>query len=105
MYIHPSYIDNSPNSICEAQMLGCPVIATNVGGIPSLIDNGVDGLLVPANDPYQMASLIKELHENKTLQISISNNAKIKAINRHDKSIITNQLLNIYKYIINDSIK
>jgi glycosyltransferase involved in cell wall biosynthesis len=34
IFIHPSYIDNSPNSICEAQMMGLPVIATNVGGVP-----------------------------------------------------------------------
>ena len=32
-YIHPSYIENSPNSVCEAMALGMPVIATNVGGI------------------------------------------------------------------------
>ena len=37
LFIHPSYIDNSPNSICEAQILGLPVIACNVGGISSII--------------------------------------------------------------------
>ena len=37
LFIHPSYIENSPNSVCEAQSLGIPVIATNVGGISSLI--------------------------------------------------------------------
>ena len=103
IYVHPSYIDNSPNSICEAQMLGCPVIATNVGGIPSLIDNGVDGILIPANDPYQMAYLIKQLFENKELQIRIKKNAKERANSRHDKSTIVNQLLNIYDFIINNS--
>ena len=31
VYIHPAIIDNSPNSLCEAQIVGCPVIAANVG--------------------------------------------------------------------------
>jgi len=44
--VHPSYIDNSPNSICEAQILGLPVVATNVGGVESLIENGKTGLLI-----------------------------------------------------------
>lgn len=38
IYVHPAYIDNSPNSLCEAMIMGVPCIASYVGGIPSLID-------------------------------------------------------------------
>lgn len=55
VYVHPSYIDNSPNSVCEAQYLGVPVIATNVGGVSSLIDNGMNGILVQSHDAYMLA--------------------------------------------------
>jgi len=100
MFVHPSYIDNSPNSICESQILGCPVIATNVGGIPSLIENYVDGLLIPTNDPYQMAYLIKELSKNQQLRQNISKKGIENAEKRHNKTSIINNLLNIYKTII-----
>lgn len=68
MYVHTAYIENSPNSICEAQYLGVPIVSTNVGGIASLIENGMDGKSVPANDPWQMAYSIFDLWNNKTLQ-------------------------------------
>ena len=88
VFVHPSYIDNSPNSVCEAQILGCPVIATNAGGIPSLIENKETGLLVPTNDPYQMAYLIREVYKNKNLANKISKAGRKIALLRHDKKEI-----------------
>ena len=98
--VHPSYIDNSPNSVCEAQILGCPVVAQYVGGVRSLIDNNKTGILVPANDPYQMAVYIQQLHEDKQLNLRIGKESKIKALRRHDKQKITDNLIHIYNNII-----
>ena len=100
IYVHTSYIDNSPNSICEAQILGIPVIATYVGGIPSLIEDKVTGYLVPANDPFQMALLIKSLFADKDLINKIGNEAKKVAKLRHDRNQIINDLLHSYKVIV-----
>ena len=99
VFVHPSYIDNSPNSVCEAQILGCPIIATNVGGIPSLIENGVSGLLIPANDPYQMAYLIQKLHIEKDFAKQIGENGKNIALQRHNKETIIKELISIYNTI------
>lgn len=100
LYVHPSYIDNSPNSVCEAQILGVPVIATNVGGISSLVDDTKTGFLVPANDPYKTAYLINQLCNNFILLENISRNAIKCALDRHNPIIITNTLINIYNEII-----
>ena len=100
IYVHPSYIDNSPNSLCEAQIMGIPSIATYVGGIPTLIENGQTGFLVPANDPYQTAFIINTLLSDDNLRNTIGKQAKEVALVRHDKVKITNQLLNIYENII-----
>lgn len=105
VFVHPSYIDNSPNSVCEAQILGCPVIATNVGGIPSLIENDKTGLLIPANDPYQMAFLIREIYLNKDLADNLSKNGREVALKRHNKKHIVDKLINIYDSIISQNIK
>lgn len=101
VYVHPSYIDNSPNSVCEAQILGVTVIATYVGGIPSLIDNGNTGFLVPANDPFQTAYLIKHLYENDDTNLKIGNRAKEVASERHNKNKIVKELLDTYNEILN----
>lgn len=99
-YIHTSYIDNSPNSLCEATMLGVTVISTNVGGISSLIEDGKTGFLVPANDPYQMAYLIKYLYEHNDINRYIGIAAQEVAMKRHDREIVVNRVLEIYNKIL-----
>lgn len=100
LYIHTAYIENSPNSICEAQCAGIPIISTNVGGISSLIENGIDGILVPANNPWQMASAIIKLSNNMSLLSEYSKKSKEKAILRHNENIIKDQLISCYSQII-----
>lgn len=104
-YVHTSYIDNSPNSICEAQILGVPVIATNVGGISSIINNGVDGILFPANAPYTAASLIKGVTGNRELSERLSRNAVTKATERHNPNNIGKRIIEIYYSIIQENRK
>ncbi len=101
-YVHTSYIDNSPNSLCEAQILGCPSVVTFVGGVPSLIDDGNTGYCVPANDPYQMAYLLHELAIDRDVNIQMGNRAKAEAIRRHNPETIIAKLVNDYRQIIAD---
>ena len=98
-FFHSSYIDNSPNSICEAQILGCPVISTNVGGISSLITDNLTGFLIPSNDPYQAAYLIKLLYSDRMLNERIGKEAKEIASKRHNKQNIVKELIDVYNQI------
>ena len=100
VYVHPSYIDNSPNSLCEAQMLGVPVIATRVGGVPSLIEHNISGLLVPANGLYEMTVELLKIAENRTLALQIGAEGTKVAKKRHDKKQITENLLCAYNSML-----
>lgn len=100
IFIHPSYIDNSPNSVCEAQICGLPVIAANVGGVSSLIEHKKTGLLVPANAPYDICYWIKELINNDNLRESLSNNAVFTAKERHNPQTIVKNILEVYQSIL-----
>lgn len=102
LYVHPSYIDNSPNSICEAQLLGVPVIGTYVGGISSLVTHESTGWLVPANAPFELAYRINWCYKNKNICKSISENSYQAAALRHDKNQILRDLINIYLKITNE---
>ena len=102
-YVHPSYIENSPNSICEAQLIGVPVISCNVGGISSIINHNIDGILVPSNDIYMLASHIIEIYNNKSLATFIGNNGYKVAKNRHKPENIVSDLLKSYNHIIEKS--
>ena len=61
IYVHPSYIDNSPNSLCEAQYLGMPTIATNVGGIPTIM-NFQDEYMASPVVPHSLSVKILNLY-------------------------------------------
>ncbi len=100
IYVHTAYVENSPNSICEAQCIGIPIISTNVGGISTLLRDGEEGILVPANDPWQMAYAIKELYGNKHKMINFSETAKTTALRRHNDINIKQQLLEVYRKLI-----
>ena len=99
-YVHPAYAENSPNSICEAQMMGVPVIASYCGGIPSLVSHRVSGFLYPVNDPYSLCSAIMQLKNDQQLQEYISKKAIQEAENRHAPQSIYDNLLKIYKQLI-----
>lgn len=99
VYVHTSYIENSPNSLCEAQILGCPVVGQNVGGISTLVQNGHNGYLVPANDPILMASSIYDLYVDKELNNQIGENARSDAQNRHNKEKIVAGFFDLYSQL------
>lgn len=103
MYVHTAYIENSPNAICEAQCLGVPVVSTNVGGIASLVRHGKDGILVPANDPWQMADAIIQLAANRKLMQEFSTNSQNLALQRHNDENIKTQLLQCYHAITKET--
>lgn len=100
VYVHTAYVENSPNSICEAQVLGVPIVSTNVGGISSLVEHNVDGLLSPANDPWMLASNILSLYEDFNKARFFSQNGKQKALHRHSDENIKRQIYECYKNVI-----
>jgi glycosyltransferase involved in cell wall biosynthesis len=101
IYLAVSHIENSPNSLCEAQILGVPCIATHAGGTNSLLEDGVDGILIQDGDPYSMAGAIIEMKNNFNKAIVYGENSRKRALKRHDPEKITNDLLEIYKNILN----
>jgi glycosyltransferase involved in cell wall biosynthesis len=66
--INPSRIDNMPNSVLESLASGVPVVSSNVGGVPYLLQDGVTGLLVPAQDPDAMARAVLRLLDDEALR-------------------------------------
>lgn len=104
VYVHPSYIDNSPNSVCEAQLLGLPVIATNVGGVSSLVEHGVSGYLVPANAPYELAYRLKYINEHPEDAKDVAHNASHIAQKRHNRNAIQCQLIDVYKSVLRKNV-
>lgn len=100
IYVMPSHIENSPNNLCEAMILGMPCIATFAGGTGSLLRDGHEGILIQDGDPWVMAGAILELNEDFQKAITMGDNARKRALQRHGKNKIVNSLLQIYTKIL-----
>lgn len=103
IYVHTAYIENSPNSVCEAQYLGLPIISTHVGGITSLVEDGIGGVFVPANAPENMAYEIMALAKDKDRQQAYSSQNVVVARKRHNPENILRDLLACYNTMIEEA--
>lgn len=102
IYVHVSHIENSPNSVCEAMLLGLPVIASYSGGTASLLEHNKEGILYQDGDPYVLAGVIKYFQQNPTTAQQYASNAYQRAQIRHNKENIINEIIKGYQAIITD---
>ena len=102
VFISPSALENSSNSLGEAMLLGMPCIASNVGGTMDMLVHKNEGFLYPYTEPSMLAYYISQYFENEDLCIEYGKNAKKTANKRHDSKQNTQDIINIYKSIIGD---
>lgn len=100
IFVSPSAIENSSNSICEAMFLGVPVVSSYVGGISSLIDHYRNGLCYPCDATYMLAHYIIKIFTEDALAGQLSIGAYATAHKRHDRTSVSNQQISIYKEIL-----
>lgn len=72
IFLNTTNVDNTPVSVLEALACGLCVVSTSVGGIPYLLEDGVDALLVPPNDPDAMAHAVSRILTEPGLASSLS---------------------------------
>lgn len=87
IFINTTTIDNTPVSVMEAMALGLPVVSTRVGGLPYLIEDGEDGLLVASNHVTAMTEAIQKLLTDTDLVTKITSNAR-KKVEGFDWSVV-----------------
>ncbi|MCH7525790.1 MAG: glycosyltransferase family 4 protein [Bacteroidetes bacterium] len=78
IFINTTNFDNAPVSVIEAMALGLPIVSTNVGGIPFLIANKKEGILVEQNNTEAMVNAIKSIYNNNELAKLLTINARRK---------------------------
>lgn len=79
IFINTTTIDNTPVSVMEAMALGLPIVSTNVGGVPYLVQQQVEGLLVNSNDVASMKDQLIKLLQNPELVNQLTAKARLKA--------------------------
>ena len=90
-----SLVDNMPNSVLEAMASGIPVVSTNVGGVPFIVNDQQTALLVPARSPEAMAEAILRMMDDADLSEKLVNNA-LAEVNKYTWQRVWPLLADIY---------
>lgn len=94
--INPSRVDNTPNSVLEALACGVPVVSTDVGGVPFIVEDGVTALLVPPRDPPAMAAALLRLLDDQALAVRMAT-AGLLQVQRYTWLQVEPQLTAVYR--------
>ena len=102
LFVIPSAIENSPNSLAEAMCLGVPCIGASVGGIPDMIDDNKNGILYPFNDAKQLSQKIINLFENADNASQLGKAAADVSVSRYKNNDVVNITKEAYFRIIGE---
>ena len=99
----PTREDNCPMVVLEAQASGVPVIASNVGGVPDLVEDGVTGLLTNPDLPSTMPIALEKILSNKALAARIAEGGRKQALARFHPNVIATRHVEIYREVLSAS--
>ncbi|MDB5772908.1 MAG: glycosyltransferase family 1 protein [Burkholderia sp.] len=97
--VNPSLVDNMPNSILEALASGVPVVSTNVGGVPYVVEHDKTALLVAPQDPQEMAAAILVLLKDPA-KAEQMRQAGIQSVQQYTWSKVQSRLLGVYERVV-----
>ena len=102
--ILPSYNEQMPMSILEAMSYGYPILASNVAGIPEMVEHGVNGLLFNPGDLDILDKYLRQLCDDESLRDTMGLNSKQLVLDKFETGLILEELVDIYKQIQKSSL-
>ena len=101
LFLLPSYSENSPNSLGEAMLLGLPCVASAAGGIPDMLQSGIQGMLYgAAGDDAALSAAILQVLALPDHGTALGTAAQICARVTHDAAKNTAQMIEIYRKVL-----
>ncbi len=102
VFVLPSAIENSPNSLGEAMALGVPCVSSCVGGVQDMLKDRVDGYLYPFDEFYMLAYYVCKLFSDDKLATSFGDSARDSAKKRFNSTLVTEATMAVYQLIFDE---
>ena len=99
VFVSPSTIENSPNSLGEAMILGMPVVASDVGGVKNMLNHGQEGYIYQMDAPYMLAYYVMKIFKDDKVACEMAEKARNHALQTHDAAKNYADLIKIYNKI------
>jgi glycosyltransferase involved in cell wall biosynthesis len=103
LFVLPSSQEGMPVALMEAMSMGLPVVATNVGGVPDIVRDGVDGILVPAGRPDLLARALEQLCEDRDLLWRLAEGARLRS-ERFDIAAAARSIESVYEELVSTTV-
>jgi len=97
VFVHPSLRDGMPNAVLEAMACGRPVVATPVGGVPDVIQNNENGMIIPINDADALAQAVGTFFTDHELRKKLGRSARQTIIDQFTPKQELDANLNVYR--------
>lgn len=102
VFVSPSSIENSPNSLGEAMILGVPCVCSDVGGVKNMLTHESEGYIYPADEPYMIPYYVSRIFSDDELAMKLSRNAITHAERTHDQAGNYDTLMKIYRSLCDE---
>lgn len=98
--VFPSYREGFPNVVMQAGAMGLPAIVTNINGCNEIIEEGVNGLIIPTKDAEALKEAMIKLMSDKELYTKLKSNSREMIVSRYEQKVVWKALLDEYKRLI-----
>ena len=96
VFAFPSRLEGVPNAVLEAMGVGLPIVATSIGGVTDLLEEGSTGFLIPPDDPDALAAALDRLLSDASLRADLGSNARSRAVEVFSLADAVTRLVNFY---------
>lgn len=96
VFVLPSRGEGCPNALLEAMASGCAVVASAIGGIQDIVEDGVNGLLVPPGDPNALATALRRVLDDSALRSRLGRAARETILRDHEPLAVARRYLDIF---------
>ena len=100
LFVFPTYFEGQPVSVLEAMAYQCGIVATNVGGIPQMVEPGQTGLLIKPKDPEGLKSALEKILSDPELCECLGKNARAKVQKEFSIEKSLQELIKIYQQLV-----
>lgn len=101
IFVFPSYAEGMPNSLLEAMACGLPVIASRIGGVVDVVEDGKSGILFEPGNVHELASAMSKLLNDAELRQRLGDEARKRIVGNFSIDKIADEYLKLYKEVLN----
>jgi glycosyltransferase involved in cell wall biosynthesis len=99
-FILPTHTEAVPTSVMEAFACGIPAITTDIGGCPEIVEEGINGLMVPVNNIQALRKAVVWMHAHPLERMEMGRKARITVTEQYDHTVLINRLIAVHRDVL-----